>query len=416
MTETTDQTSAGQASDQAQTWRDDFSRVLSPVFGSPQLDIVRGEGSYVWDAAGKQYLDLLAGIAVNALGHCHPAWVNAITEQASTLGHISNFFTSPAQIGLAEKLHEILDLPDGSAVFFSNSGAEANEAAFKMARRAAGGGRPFIIAVEGAFHGRTMGALALTAKEAYREPFAPGVPGVVHVPYGDVEALEAAINENTAAVFIEPVQGEVGVRTHPAGYLTAVRELTQKVGALMILDEVQSGIGRTGSWFAHQDPEIGEGVTPDIITSAKGLGGGMPIGATITVGDANTKLLEAGQHGTTFGGNPLSCAAGLAVLETIEKDNLLDDVTETSEWLKTQLAMIDGIGEITGKGLLLGLELTPGEDGQVPDSKAVAARALDAGYIINPVAPGRLRLAPPLTITEEELAPFVAALPGLITG
>ena len=425
MTETTDQASAGQdsastdqaqATDQAQTWRDDFSRVLSPVFGSPQLDIVRGEGSYVWDAAGKQYLDLLAGIAVNALGHCHPAWVNAITEQASTLGHISNFFTSPAQIGLAEKLHEILNLPTGSAVFFSNSGTEANEAAFKMARRAGGGGRPFIIAVEGAFHGRTMGALALTAKEAYREPFAPGVPGVVHVPYGDVEALEAAINENTAAVFIEPVQGEVGVRTHPAGYLTAVRDLTQKVGALMVLDEVQSGIGRTGSWFAHQDPEIGEGITPDIITSAKGLGGGMPIGATITVGDANTKLLEAGQHGTTFGGNPLSCAAGLAVLETIEKDNLLDHVSETSDWLKGQLAKVDGIGEITGKGLLLGLELTAGEDDQVPDSKAVAARALEAGFIINPVAPGRLRLAPPLTITTDELTPFIDALPGLITG
>jgi acetylornithine/N-succinyldiaminopimelate aminotransferase len=429
------QDSAAQASDQAQTWRDDFSRVLSPVFGSPQLDIVRGEGSYVWDASGKQYLDLLAGIAVNALGHCHPAWVKAITEQASTLGHISNFFTSPAQIGLAEKLHEVLDLPAGSAVFFSNSGTEANEAAFKMARRAAGGGRPFIIAVEGAFHGRTMGALALTAKEAYRAPFAPGVPGVVHVPYGDVEALEAAINENTAAVFIEPVQGEVGVRTHPAGYLTAVRDLTQKVGALMVLDEVQSGIGRTGSWFAHQDPEIGEGITPDIITSAKGLGGGMPIGATITVGDANTKLLEAGQHGTTFGGNPLSCAAGLAVLETIEKDNLLDHVSETSDWLKAQLAEVDGIGEITGKGLLLGLELVPNgagagasgadssgagaagaTDGQVPDSKAVAARALEAGFIVNPVAPGRLRLAPPLTITTDELTPFIDALPGLITG
>lgn len=425
MTETTDQASTGQDSDQAQTWRDDFSRVLSPVFGSPQLDIVRGEGCYVWDASGKQYLDLLAGIAVNALGHCHPTWVQAITEQASTLGHISNFFTSPAQIGLAEKLHDVLDLPAGSAVFFSNSGTEANEAAFKMARRAGGGGRPFTIAIDGAFHGRTMGALALTAKAAYREPFAPGVPGVVHVPYGDIEALEAAIHENTAAVFIEPIQGEVGVRTHPAGYLSAVRELTTKVGALMILDEVQSGIGRTGCWFAHQDPEIGEGVVPDIITSAKGLGGGMPIGATITVGDANTKLLEAGQHGTTFGGNPLSCAAGLAVLETIEKDELLAHVSEVSEWLKAQLAKVDGIGEITGKGLLLGLELTGGASGdsatgaadaQVPDSKAVAARALEAGFIINPVAPGRLRLAPPLTITTEELTPFVKALPGLIAG
>ena len=235
------QAANAQAGDHAQTWRDDFSRVLSPVFGSPQLDLVRGEGSYVWDASGKKYLDLLAGIAVNALGHAHPAWTAAIAEQASMLGHISNFFTSPAQIGLAEKLHQILDLPAGSAVFFSNSGTEANEAAFKMARRAGGGGRPFIIAVDGAFHGRTMGSLALTAKAAYREPFAPGVPGVVHVPYGDAQALEAAINENTAAVFIEPVQGEVGVRTHPAGYLTAVRELTTKFGALMVLDEVQIG-------------------------------------------------------------------------------------------------------------------------------------------------------------------------------
>ncbi|WP_420097552.1 acetylornithine transaminase [Brevibacterium sediminis] len=402
--------------DQAQTWRDDFSRVLSPVFGSPQLDLVRGEGSYVWDASGKKYLDLLAGIAVNALGHCHPAWVKAITEQASTLGHISNFFTSPPQIALADKIHEILNLPPGSAVFFSNSGTEANEAAFKMARRAGGGGRPFIIAVEGAFHGRTMGALALTAKEAYREPFAPGVPGVVHVPYGDVEALAAAINDNTAAVFIEPIQGEVGVRTHPQGYLKAARELTTKAGALLVLDEVQSGIARTGYWFAHQDWSIGEGITPDIITSAKGLGGGMPIGATITVGDANTKLLEAGQHGTTFGGNPIACAAALAVLETIESEGLHDHARDINDWLTPQLTAIDGIGEITGRGLLIGIELLPDAAGEIPDSKAVAARALDAGFIINPVAPGRLRLAPPLTITEEELAPFVAALPGLIAG
>ncbi|SDS52159.1 acetylornithine aminotransferase apoenzyme [Brevibacterium siliguriense] len=402
--------------DQAQTWRDDFSRVLSPVFGSPQLDLVQGEGSYVWDASGKKYLDLLAGIAVNALGHCHPAWVKAITEQASTLGHISNFFTSPPQIALANKIHEILDLPSGSAVFFSNSGTEANEAAFKMARRAGGGGRPFIIAVEGAFHGRTMGSLALTAKEAYREPFAPGVPGVVHVPYGDVEALAAAINDNTAAVFIEPIQGEVGVRTHPQGYLKAARELTTKAGALLVLDEVQSGIARTGYWFAHQDWSIGEGITPDIITSAKGLGGGMPIGATITVGDANTKLLEAGQHGTTFGGNPIACAAALAVLETIESEGLHDHAADINDWLTPQLTAIDGIGEITGQGLLIGIELLPDAAGEIPDSKAVAARALEAGFIINPVAPGRLRLAPPLTITEEELAPFVAALPGLIAG
>ncbi|MGO2038105.1 MAG: aspartate aminotransferase family protein, partial [Brevibacterium sp.] len=352
----------------------------------------------------------------NALGHCHPAWVKAITEQANTLGHISNFFTSPAQIGLAEKLHEVLDLPQGSAVFLSNSGTEANEAAFKMARRAGGGSRPIIIAVEGAFHGRTMGSLALTAKAAYREPFAPGVPGVVHVPYGDVAALAASINDTTAAVFIEPIQGEVGVRTHPAGYLTAARELTSKVGALLVFDEVQSGIARTGYWTASQDWGIGEGVTPDIITLAKGLGGGMPIGATITVGDANTKLLEPGQHGTTFGGNPIASAAALAVLETIETEGLHDNALEVGTWLTGELQKIPGIGEITGQGLLLGIELLPDADGNVPDSKAVAARAMEAGFIINPVAPGRLRLAPPLIITREDLKPFLAALPGLIAG
>ncbi|WP_350269028.1 acetylornithine transaminase [Brevibacterium sp. CBA3109] len=401
---------------QAQPWRDDFSRVLSPVFGSPQLDLVRGQGAHVWDASGKEYLDLLAGIAVNSLGHCHPAWVKAISDQAGQLGHISNFFTSPAQIALAKKIHEVLDLPTGSAVFLSNSGAEANEAAFKMTRRAAGGGRPTIVAVDGAFHGRTMGALALTAKAAYREPFAPGVPGVVHVPYGDVEALAAAIDETCAAVFIEPIQGEVGVRQHPAGYLRRARELTTAAGALLVLDEVQSGMGRTGYWFAHQEDEIGEGVTPDIITSAKGLGGGMPIGATITVGDANTKLLEAGQHGTTFGGNPIASAAALAVFETIESEGILEHVREMHDWLKSALLEIPGVASVTGKGLLLGIELTAGASGEVPDSKAVAARALEAGFIINPVAPGRLRLAPPLIITEEDLKPFIAALPALIAG
>lgn len=393
------------------TWREDFSRVLSPVFGSPQLDIVRGRGSYVWDAVGKQYLDLLAGIAVNALGHCHPAWVKAVSEQAATLGHISNFFTSPPQIALAEKIHEILDLPEGSAVFLSNSGAEANEAALKMARRAGGGGRPIIIAVDGAFHGRTMGALALTAKAAYREPFAPGVPGVVHVPYGDVDALAAAINDTTAAVFIEPIQGEVGVRRHPPGYLRAARELTSAAGALLVLDEVQTGIGRTGTWYAHQDPAIGEGVVPDIITSAKGLGGGLPIGATITLGAENTALLSAGQHGTTFGGNPIACAAALAVLTTIESEGLIDHARRLGEQLKFELADIPGIAEVTGQGLLLGLGLA----GENPDAKAVAKRALEAGFIVNPVTPERLRLAPPLTITDEEIAPFLTALPDLLT-
>ena len=386
-------------------WRSHHEAAILPALGKPQRLLVRGEGALVWDDTGAQYVDLLAGIAVNALGHAHPAIVEALTAQASTLGHISNFFASPPQIALAERILALASAPAGSSVYFSNSGAEANEAALKITRRT---GRSKIVAVDGSFHGRTMGALALTAKAAYREPFEPGVPGVVHVPFGDEAALRAAVDPDTAAVVLEPIQGESGVRRHPAGYLTAAREATDAVGALLVLDEVQTGIGRTGSWFAFQDPLIGEGVAPDVITLAKGLGGGMPIGATLTFGDRVTGLLTPGQHGSTFSGNPLATAVGLAVLTTVQDEDLLVRAADLGERMRAALAALPQITEVSGAGLLIGAELRDG------NAKAVAGAALDAGWIVNPVTETRLRIAPPLIITDDQLLGFADALPGLI--
>ena len=307
-----------------------YHAALTGVFGRPTRVLVRGEGVHVWDADGRRYTDLLAGIAVNALGHGHPALVRAVSEQIATLGHVSNLFTSEPQIRLAERLLELAGAPAGSTVFFANSGTEANEAAFKLARRHGAddpsGRRTRVIALERAFHGRTMGALALTHKEAYRAPFEPLPGGVEHVPGGDAAALRAALapdddGATVAAVILEPVQGEAGVHGWPAGYLAEVRAATREAGALMILDEVQSGVGRTGTWFGFQNPAVtgaAEPVVPDAFTLAKGLGGGVPIGALVCVGPAVSRLLTAGQHGTTFGGNPLATAAGLAVLQTVQ--------------------------------------------------------------------------------------------------
>ncbi len=297
-------------------------------YGTPPLTLVRGAGAEVWDADGRRYLDLLGGIAVNALGHAHPAVVEAVTRQIATLGHTSNLYITEPPVALAERLIELLGLP--GRVLFCNSGAEANEAAFKMARRT---GRPKIIAAENAFHGRTMGALALTGQQSKKTPFEPMTPGVSHVPYGDVAALAAAVDADTAAVFLEPIMGEAGAVTPPAGYLAAVREITARHGALLVLDEVQTGIGRTGAWFAHQ----AAGVVPDVVTLTKGLGGGLPIGACVGLGAAGD-LLEPGQHGTTFGGNPVCAAAALAVLDTIASDGLLEHVA------------------LVGKGIAAGVE------------------------------------------------------------
>ncbi|GAA1359060.1 acetylornithine transaminase [Arthrobacter rhombi] len=384
-----------------------YNASLMGVFGTPQRVLVRGSGCVVWDADGREYLDLLGGIAVNALGHAHPFLTSVVSSQLATLGHVSNFFTSPTQIALAEKLLSLAQAPEGSKVFFANSGTEANEAAFKLARRNDGAGtgtpRRRIIALENAFHGRSMGALALTWKQAYREPFEPLPGGVEWVPAGDVEALRAAVDESVAAVFIEPIQGEAGVRGYPAGYLQAAREITRDAGALLIIDEVQTGIGRTGTWFAS------EGIEPDAITLAKGLGGGFPIGALITFGERTSSLLSAGQHGTTFGGNPAATASALATLHVIESQGLLEHVREMGQFLSVQLGKLDFITEVRAHGLLVGFDLASDV------APAVVRAALEAGFIINSTGPGSLRLAPPLIITAGQLQVFIDALPGLYT-
>ncbi|MDO4784951.1 MAG: acetylornithine transaminase [Propionibacteriaceae bacterium] len=379
-----------------------YGEVMMNTFGAPKRVFVRGEGIFVWDAEGNRYTDFLSGLAVNSLGHAHPAVLSAVTSQLSTLGHVSNFFATPAQVTLAERLVSLLGAQ--GRVFFTNSGTEANEAAFKATRRT---GRKRIIAMEGSFHGRTMGALALTHNPAYREPFEP-LPGeVTFVPYGDAGALEAALDETVAAVIIEPIQGENGVVAPPDGFLVRARELTERHGALLWLDEVQTGIGRCGEWFAHQP----SGITADLVTVAKGLGCGFPIGACIGVGRAGD-LLQPGNHGTTFGGNPVAAIAGLAVLNVIERDGLLSHVREMGERLAAGVAglnhpMVEGV---RGMGLLRGIVLDR------PDAPAVADRALSAGWIINAPRPNVLRIAPPLIVSADQIDAFVGALPGLLDG
>ncbi|MCW2801184.1 MAG: acetylornithine transaminase [Aeromicrobium sp.] len=375
-------------------WTKRYQGAVMNTFGPPQTVLVRGEGSHVWDADGNEYLDLLGGIAVNALGHAHPAILKAVGEQLATLGHISNFFASEPQIALAEKLLSLVG--HEGRVFFTNSGAEANEAAFKATRRT---GRTKIVAAEGSFHGRTMGALALTSKEAYRTPFEPLPGNIVWVPYGDVAALEAAVDDTVAAVLLEPIQGEAGVIVPPDGYLEAARAATTKHGALLWLDEVQTGIGRTGAWFAYEQ----SGVAPDLVTVAKGLGGGIPIGACIALGAAAT-LLQPGNHGTTFGGNPVATAAALAVISTIESDKLLEHVETIGDQLRRGLGDHPLVEDTTGRGLLVGIVLSE------PVAADIAKSALAAGLIINAPTPDRIRLAPPLVLTEDEAAHAVTTL------
>jgi acetylornithine/N-succinyldiaminopimelate aminotransferase len=385
------------------TLKDRYPRALMNTFGPPRLALVRGEGAHVWDEDGKEYVDLFGGIAVNALGHGHPALVDAVTTQLRTLGHVSNFFATPPQVELAERLLGLAGPGrSGGRVFFSNSGAEANEAALKITRRT---GRTHLVAAEGSFHGRTMGALALTHKAAYREPFEP-LPGhVTWVPYGDSEALADAVTDETAAVVLEPIQGEAGVVVPPEGYLADARRITSEHGALLWLDEVQTGIGRTGAWFAHTLPDV-EPVVPDVVTLAKGLGGGIPIGAMVALGAAGS-LIEPGNHGTTFGGNPVACAAALAVLDTIEKEGLLEAASARGEQLRAILAGEDGVHP-EGRGLLVGAQL-PGET-----AGAVVTRAQDRGFLLNNTGPARLRFAPPLTIPESDLDAFATAWPSIL--
>lgn len=383
-----------------QEWTERYQGAVMNTFGVPQRVLVRGEGVYVWDADGMKYVDLLGGIAVNALGHAHPALMKAVSEQLSQLGHISNFFTSEPQIELGEKLLSLLGA-DGR-VFFTNSGTEANEAAFKVTRKT---GRTKIVAAEGSFHGRTMGALALTSKAAYREPFEPLPGNVVFVPYGDIAALTAAVDDETAAVILEPLQGEAGVIEPGDGYLQAARDATTAHGALLWLDEIQTGIGRTGAWFAH----TAHGVVPDLVTVAKGLGGGIPIGACIALGDAAT-LLTPGNHGTTFGGNPVATAAAIAVIEIIEVEGLLENARAVGAQIRAGLEAHPLVVATSGDGLLIGVVLA--KDVSADIQKA----ALEAGVILNNPTPGRLRLAPPLILTEAQAAAAVSTLLAVLDG
>ncbi len=386
-------------------WLQRYSGSLLNVFGTPQRVLVRGAGCLVWDADGNEYLDLLGGIAVNALGHAHPFVTSVISSQLATLGHVSNFFTSPTQVALAERLLSLAGAGNGSKVFFTNSGTEAVEAAFKLARRNSGPDRTRILALEGGFHGRTMGALALTSKQAYREPFEPLPGGVEHLPFGDLQALEAALDESVAAVVLEPIQGEAGVRPLSSEYLRKARELTSRVGALLILDEVQTGVGRTGRWFAHST----SGITPDAMTLAKGLGGGFPIGALITFGSEVSDLFSPGQHGTTFGGNPVATAAALATLHALEAGDVLPNANDVGGFLRAELAVVPGITEVRGEGLLIGFDL----DGD--HAAAAVQAALERGFIVNAPTPHTLRLAPPLILTRGQAQTFLDALPAILT-
>jgi acetylornithine/N-succinyldiaminopimelate aminotransferase len=366
------------------------------TYGPPSLALVKGAGVTVTDENGRSYVDLLGGIAVNVLGHAHPAVVRAVSEQIATLGHVSNLYASPPAAALAQKLLAKAGRP--GAVFFANSGAEANEAAFKLSRRT---GRRHIVAAEGAFHGRTIGALALTGQPAKRAGFEPLPEAVTHVPFGSVDGLADAVTDDTAMIILEPIQGEAGVVVPPAGYLAAAREIADRHGALLALDEVQTGVGRTGYWYAFQS----EGVEPDVVTLAKGLGGGMPLGACLAFGDTAT-LLGPGSHASTFGGNPVCCAAGLAVLDTIESEGLLDHVKRLGERLR---AGIEALGHplirgVRGAGLLLGIALT------APEAGRLVAALGEAGYLLNAVQPDVVRLAPPLILTAEQADAFIAAL------
>lgn len=377
---------------------DRWTRSVMATYAAPPIALVRGDGAAVWDDQGREYLDLVGGIAVNILGHAHPAVVEAVSRQIATLGHVSNLVANEPAAELAERL---LDLTgrDGR-VFFCNSGAEANEAAFKLARRT---GRPSVVAAEGSFHGRTMGALALTGQPTKRAPFEPLPGGVTFVPYGDGPALRSAVGSWTAAAFLEPILGEAGVVPAPEGYLATARAATSQQGALLVIDEVQTGLGRTGSWFASTD------VRPDVMTLAKGLGGGLPLGACVAFGDA-AQLLAPGQHGSTFGGNPVSCAAALAVLDTIEKEGLCERADELGRRLRKGIAALGHplVEEVRGAGLMLGIVLT------TPIAAAVETAARHRGFLVNTVAPHVVRLLPPLVLTDDQADTFLATLPDVL--
>ena len=371
-----------------------WTNSLQSNYGTPTLELVSGKGVVVTDSKGAVYLDFLAGIATNVLGHAHPAIVKAVSKQIATLGHISNFYAHPNVLELASKLVAITG--DKSArVFFCNSGAEANEAAFKLSRKT---GRTRVVATKESFHGRTMGALSLTGQATKRDPFKPLIKGITHVPYGDMGAMLKKVNKKTAMVIVEPIMGEAGVIVPPHGYLQALRELCDETGALLVFDCVQTGMGRTGDWFGYEY----SGIKPDVITLAKGLGGGLPLGAMIALGDAAALFLP-GDHGSTFGGNPVATAAGLAVISTIEKTSLLERVSAVGVELMAELALVDGVKEVRGAGLLIGIEFAE------PIAKQVTKNLEKLGILVNGNSEHVIRIAPPLIVTDRQISKFITA-------
>ena len=371
------------------SWTD----LMMANYGTPSRTFVSGKGCVIKDDHGNSYLDFLAGIATNVLGHAHPAIVKSVSTQVATLGHVSNFFAHPQGLLLASRLQAMTG-DSNSRVFFCNSGAEANEAALKISRRT---GRSKIVAAQGSFHGRTMGALSMTGQPAKREPFTPLLKGVTHVPFGDLAAMRRAVTKRTAMVIVEPIMGEAGVITTPDGYLAGLRHICDQTGALLVFDCVQTGIGRTGQWFGFEH----EKVKPDVLTLAKGLGGGLPIGATIAYGSA-AQLLQPGDHGTTFGGSPISCAAGNAVLDVIVKNKLMQSARSHEKKIKSKLTSVSGVKEVRGRGLLLGIEL------ESPIAKSVAAALLDSGVIVNAANESTIRIAPPLIVTALQIEKFIS--------
>ena len=377
-----------------------WKRTTQNNYGVPTLALVKGKGLVVTDADGKTYLDFLGGIATNILGHAHPAIVKAVSKQISVLGHVSNFYAHPNALALAEKLISMTG--DKSArVFFCQSGAEANEAALKLSRRT---GRVRIVAARGAFHGRTMGALSLTGQPAKREPFVPLLKGIKHVAFGDINAMRRAINKKTAMVILEPIMGEAGVIVPPADYLAEVRQLCDAAGALLVIDAVQTGMGRTGDWFGYEY----SGIKPDVITVAKGLGGGLPLGAMIALGKA-AELFKAGDHGSTFGGNPVTTAAGLAAINAIERDSLMKKAVKFHEHILTEVALIPGVNQVRGAGLLIGIEL------EKPNANEIAQAMMDAGVLVNAANASTIRIAPALIVTQVQIDKFIATFRKVLT-
>ena len=370
-----------------------WNTVLQNNYGTPSIALIKGKGIVVTDADGRDYLDFLGGIATSILGHAHPAIVKAVSKQVSILGHVSNFYAHPNAIVLAEKLARMTG-DKVAKVFFCQSGAEANEAAFKLSRRT---GKVRVVAAQGAFHGRTMGALSLTGQPAKREPFLPLIKGVKHVPYGDIGAMRKAVTKKTAMVIIEPIMGEAGVIVPPADYLQQLRTLCDENGALLVIDAVQTGMGRTGDWFGYEY----SGITPDVITLAKGLGGGLPLGAMIALGKA-AELFQPGDHGSTFGGNPVTTAAGLAAIDVIESKKLLAKVKKQGAHLIQELALIPGVKEVRGAGLLLGIEL----DSLKASDIATAMR--NAGVLVNAANETTIRIAPALIVTDAQINKFIS--------